>query len=138
LSAFLIDTNVVSELVRPAPDPRVLAFLERERDLWLSVLSLHELSYGAARLSDPARRRRLAAWLDSIQLRFKGRWIGVDEGIASQAGRARAEAAAMGRSVTPMDSLIAATASSRSLTLATRNLRDFEAIAVATFDPWSA
>jgi predicted nucleic acid-binding protein len=138
VSAFLIDTNVISELVKPAPDPRVLAFLARERDLWLSVLSLHELSYGAARLSDSDRRRRLNAWLDSIRLRFKGRWIGVDEDIAAQAGRARAEAAAMGRSVTPMDSMIAATASSRSLTLATRNLRDFEAVAVATFDPWSA
>jgi predicted nucleic acid-binding protein len=138
LSAFLIDTNVVSELVRPAPDARVLAFLARERDLWLSVVSLHELSYGAARLSDSNRRRRITAWLDSIRLQFKGRWIGVDEEIATQAGRARAEAAAIGRSVTPMDSIIAATASSRSLTLATRNLRDFEAVAVATFDPWSA
>jgi predicted nucleic acid-binding protein len=138
LSAFLIDTNVVSELVRPTPDARVLAFLARERDLWLSVVSLHELSYGAARLSDSNRRRRITAWLDSIRLQFKGRWIGVDEEIANQAGRARAEAAAVGRSVTPMDSIIAATASSRSLTLATRNLRDFEAVAVATFDPWSA
>lgn len=138
MSAFLIDTNVVSELVRPTPDARVLAFLARERDLWLSVVSLHELSYGAARLSDSNRRRRITAWLDSIRLQFKGRWIGVDEEIANQAGRARAEAAAVGRSVTPMDSIIAATASSRSLTLATRNLRDFEAVAVATFDPWSA
>ncbi len=138
MSAFLIDTNVVSELVRPAPDPRVLAFLERERDLWLSVLSLHELSYGAARLSDSNRRRRITAWLASIRRQFKGRWIDVDEEIATQAGRARAEAAAAGRTVTPMDSMIAATASSRSLTLATRNLRDFETIAVATFDPWTA
>ena len=137
MSAYLIDTNVISELVRPAPDPRVVGFLTREADLWLSALTLHELAFGAARVADPQRRQRLTSWLDAIQSRFLGRWIEVDEAIAEFAGRSRGLAASRGRNVTPLDSLIAATAQKRSLTLATRNLRDFDALEVATFDPWS-
>ena len=138
MTAFLVDTNVVSEIVRPAPDQRVLKFLSREDDIWLSVVTLHELSYGAARVLDPIRRERLTAWVASIKSRFKGRLIAVDEAIAELAGRARALAAARGYSVAPLDAFIAATAQNGSMTLATRNLRDFVALDVVTFDPWSA
>jgi predicted nucleic acid-binding protein len=137
VSAYLVDTNIISELVRPAPEPRVIAFLTREADLWLSALTLHELAFGAARVAEPDRRRRLTSWLDAIRSRFQGRWLEVDEEIAEYAGRARGAAASRGRNVTPLDSLIAATAQKHSLTLATRNLRDFEALAIATFNPWS-
>jgi predicted nucleic acid-binding protein len=137
VSAYLIDTNVISELLKPAPDPRVVGFLTREADLWLSALTLHERAFGAARVAEPGRRQRLTSWLDAIQSRFRGRWIEIDEAIAEFAGRARGIAASRGKNVTPLDSLIAATAHKRCLTLATRNLRDFEPLEVTTFDPWS-
>ncbi len=138
MTAFLIDTNVVSELVRPAPDPSVLKFLARESDLWLSVVTLHELSFGAARIADVGRRRRLTEWIESLKARFKGRLIVIDQVIAELAGRARAHAMAQGRTVDPLDALIAASAQSRSMTLATRNMRDFMALDVVAFNPWNS
>jgi toxin FitB len=136
LTAFLLDTNVISEIVRPAPEPRVLKFLARESDLWLSVVSLHELSWGAARIGQNGRRRRLSAWIDSIKARFRGRLISIAETIAEIAGRAGGQAALEGRAVAPLDALIAATAVSRSMVLATRNGRDFERLDVSPYDPW--
>ena len=136
MTAFLVDTNVVSELVRPSPDPRVMKFLVAEADLWLSVVTLHELAYGAERVKDSARRHRLTAWIEALKQRFRERLIAIDAAIAEQAGRARANAAAQGRAVDPLDALIAATAQMRSLTLATRNVRDFEAFEIVVVDPW--
>ncbi len=138
VASFLLDTNVVSELVKPVPDTRVLKFLAREGDLWLSVITLHELTYGIARLGERVRVERLAAWLGSLKARFASRILPVDQIIAEAAGSGRGRAASQGRTVTPLDALIAATAQIRSLTLATRNVRDFEALDVPTIDPWSA
>ena len=138
MTVFLIDTNVVSELVRPAPDPSVLRFLARESDLWLSVVTLHELNFGAARIADVGRRRRLTEWIEFVKARFRGRLIVIDQVIAELAGRARAHAMAQGRSVDPLDALIAASALSRSMTLATRNMRDFVALEVVAFNPWNS
>jgi toxin FitB len=138
VTAFLLDTNVVSELIRPAPNPGVLRFLSIEGDLWLSVLTLHELAYGAARIPAGARRSQIGGWIEATKSHFAARLIAIDGPIAEWAGRARAEAAASGRVVTPLDSLIGATARLRALTLATRNTRDFEPLGVAAVNPWSA
>jgi toxin FitB len=138
VTAFLLDTNVVSEIVRPAPDPSVLKFLARENDLWLSVITLHELNFGAARIADVGRRHRLTEWIESLKARFRGRLIVIDQVIAELAGRARAHAMAQGRTVDPLDALIAASARSRSMTLATRNMRDFVALDVVAFNPWNS
>lgn len=138
MTKFLIDTNVISELVRPAPDSHVLKFFARESDLWLSVITLHELSFGAARIADSSRRDCLTAWIESVRARFRGRLVAVDEAIAESAGRARGRAASQGRTLAPLDALIAATAQGRSLTLATRNLRDFAALNVVAIDPWAS
>jgi predicted nucleic acid-binding protein len=137
LTSFLIDTNILSEVIRPAPDRRVVNFLARESDLWLSVITLHELTYGAARVTDVARRERLATWIESVKGRFRGRLIPVDEAIAGLAGQTRGHAATRGRTVDPLDALIAATAQTRSKTLATRNVRDFVALEVVTLNPWT-
>jgi predicted nucleic acid-binding protein len=138
VASFLLDTNVVSELVKPAPDAGVLKFLAREGDLWLSVITLHELAFGIARLGESGRVQRLTTWLGSLRTRFGSRILPVDQMIAEAAGSGRGRAASQGRVVAPLDALIAATAQMRSLTLATRNIRDFEALDVPVIDPWSA
>ena len=137
VTAFLLDTNVISELVRATPDSRVVRFLSKETDLWLSVLTLHELTYGTARLTDDDRRRRLLAWIDSIRARFAAKLLVVDSSIAEAAGHARGRAASKGLVVSAIDSLIAASALARGLTLVTRNIRDFASLDVWVFDPWS-
>jgi predicted nucleic acid-binding protein len=137
MASFLLDTNVLSEIIRPQPSDSVLSFLSTSEDLWLSVVALHEISYGATRLSDHDRQIRLEAWLQSLKVQYKGRIIDVDETIAETAGRLRGYGAARGRVLAPLDSLIAATAMTRSHVLATRNIRDFDYLNMDLCDPWT-
>jgi predicted nucleic acid-binding protein len=135
-SGFLLDTNVVSELVKAKPEPRVIAFLSEVSDAWLSAVTLHELTYGAERSPDPTRRTKLLAWIGQIAAQFSGRVVSIDGEVAELSGRLRAMADAEGRPADPLDALIAANALLRGLTLATRNTRDFEVFGVPLFNPW--
>jgi toxin FitB len=132
----LLDTNVLSELVRPQPDPRVAAFVAGVTSPLISVLTLHELTYGAALIHDHARRERLMAWIDTVRRRFEGRILDVDADTAEIAGRIRASAGLTGRPADPIDALIAASALVRDAAVATRNVRDFEPLDVDLIDPW--
>jgi hypothetical protein len=136
---FLIDTNVVSEWVRPRPDPGVAAWLaEADEDrVFLSVVTLAELRHGIARMADGRRRRRLDEWLShELPLRFEGRVLPVDTGIADAWGRLVAEREAAGRPIGAMDAFIAATAGVHDLTLVTRNAADFAPSVRAIVNPW--
>jgi predicted nucleic acid-binding protein len=135
--AVLFDTNVISELIRPRPEARVLAFIDEQPDPYLSVLTLHELTWGAERVRDAVRRKKLVAWIAAIRNRFGGRLVDVDAAVAEHAGRLRASAATEGRVIDPMDSLIAASALSRGARVVTRNVRDFEPLGVGAIDPWA-
>lgn len=132
----LLDTNVVSELVRPRPEPRVAKFVSELADPVLSVITLHELHFGAERAGDPLRRAKLRAWIESLSARFSGRLIEVTAGIAAESGRMRAGAALLGIVVEPLDALIAASAQSCAADIATRNTADFAPLGVSTIDPW--
>jgi toxin FitB len=134
----LLETNVLSELVRALPDPRVAAFVAGVTSPLVSVLTLHELTYGAAHSADPARRERLMAWIDTVRRRFEGRIIDVDADTAEIAGRLRAAAGLAGRQADPIDALIAASALLRGAASATRNVRDFEPLGVDLIDPWAS
>lgn len=138
MNAVLLDTNVVSELVRRAPDARVIAFVRRLDTPLLSALTLHELTYRAARVDDEARREQLSTWIDTVRARFTGRIVDVDADVAEVAGRLRAVGDRSGRSTDPLDALIAASALVRGATVATRNVRDFEPLGVTVIDPWAA
>lgn len=138
MSRVLFDTNVISELVRSRPEPRVAAYVRAQIDPWLSALTIHEIAYGAERAPDPPRRAKLLAWTAAIQSRFAGRIVEIDAAVAERAGRLRAAAEAQGASADPIDALIAACALSRGATLATRNVRDFVAFGVSVVDPSSA
>ena len=132
----LLDTNVLSELVRSRPDPGVAAYVSDVASPLISVLTLHELTYGAARSRDPARRERLMAWIDTVRRRFEGRLVDVDADVAEIAGRLRAAASLDGRQADPIDALIAASALVRDAVIATRNVRNFEPLGVDVVDPW--
>lgn len=102
---YLLHTNVISELARPVPHPGVVAFVAGLASPILSVITIHELSFGAERMSDPVRKAKLIAWIASLGAQFVGRVIEVDVNIAEQAGRLRALAAAQGHVVEAMDAL---------------------------------
>ena len=133
---FLLDTNVLSELVRPKPAAKVVQFVESVQEPWISSLTLHELTYGSERVRDAARRAKLLAWLVAIEARFSGWTVAVDAQVAATAGRMRAAAESRGHVCDPVDSLIAACAVSVGATLATRNLKHFEPFGISVLDPW--
>ncbi|RKX29174.1 MAG: VapC toxin family PIN domain ribonuclease [Verrucomicrobia bacterium] len=133
---MLLDTNVLSELARPRPNRTVTAFLDSEISAHISVVTLHELVFGARRVSDPLKRQRLLDWIGSIENQYQSSLIPVSREIARTAADFRADQQHHGRVLHIEDALIAATAAVYSLTLVTRNTRDFESIDVQLINPW--
>ena len=138
--SFLLDTNAISEWVRPRPDPGVIAwFTEADEDrVFLSVVSLAELRRGVARLPASRRKTRLDEWLKhELPVRFEGRILAIDASVASAWGDVVAERERRGRPISTMDAFIAATARVRGLTLVTRNQPDFADTVAAIVNPWT-
>ena len=136
----LLDTNVVSELMRKVPDPVVAVWAAGHRleDLFFSAVGEAELRYGVAILPAGQRRETLLSDIERMMDEaFGSRVLPFDSGAA----RAYADIAAMrrsaGRPVGPADCQIAAIARSRHMALATRNVRDFEDVDIEVVDPWA-
>lgn len=136
MAIVLIDTNVLSELIRPRPEPSVVAFLADQLDPVVSAITIHELTFGAEQ-APVARRAKLLEWVEGVRTQFSDRIIPVTTDVATEAGRMRAAAARAGFTVEAVDSLIAASARSCNAVLATRNVRDFRPLGVPLVDPWS-
>jgi toxin FitB len=136
VSRFVIDSNVVSEIVRPRPEPRVAAFLSERSDLWLSAIVFHELAYGVARLAHSARVEVLNDYIEQMKRRFHGRIVAIDVHLAEVAGRLRGAESKRGRTVPILDSFIAATAIAKEGTLITRNIRHFQGLGFPVANPW--
>lgn len=132
---YLLDTNVISETRKSRANADVMAFLAGADSaaLFLSVLSLGELRKGveAKRRNDPSVAAQLDAWVDGIETTFADRILPVDTATARLWGELSAA-----RSLPVIDTLIAATAIRRGLTLVTRNTRDVATTRVAILDPW--
>lgn len=134
--SYLVDTNVLSELRRKAPDERVVRWFGSRpaQTLYLSVLTLGELRKGIERLPSSTRKLALLDWLEGeIPAYFAGRILPIDAEVADRWGRLLASA---GRPVPAVDALLAACASRHGLTLVTRNVRDVRELGVAVVDPW--
>ena len=137
--SFLLDTSVLSELVRKIPSDAVLAWLDRqdEETLYLSVLTLGELEKGISKLRASARRDRLRTWLSrDLTARFADRLLPIDAQVAARWGTLTADAERRGVPVPVIDSLIAATALEHGVAVVTRNVTDFERCGVTCIDPW--
>ena len=136
----LLDTNVLSEVRRPAPDPKVLAWLDTidEDRAFISVASLAELRRGIALMDAGRRRAALAVWLaQDLQARFAGRVVPIDGAIAERWGDLMGQARQRGFALSVMDGFFAATALTKELVLATRNTKDFAPLGVSLCDPWT-
>jgi toxin FitB len=136
---FLLDTNAVSEWVKPRPNPGVIDWMEMadEDRIFISVISLAELRYGVERMAAARRRSQLERWLqDELPLRFESRVLPVDNTVAEAWGRTVSRAEAAGRPIGAMDAFLAATAETHQLTLVTRNVSDFPLLK-AVLNPWT-
>jgi hypothetical protein len=135
--SYLIDTRIVSELARPRPNRRVLAWFAGTSDklLHLSVLSLGELRKGIELLPAGQRKEKLCNWLEVELVGWFGpRLLPVTAAVADRWGRL---VAAAGRSIPAVDSLLAATALAHDLRLVTRNSADFQFPGLVVLNPWT-
>lgn len=136
---YLLDTNVVSEWVRPRPDPNVVAWLADldEDRVFLSVITLAELRHGIEILAQGRRRDHLLAWAsDELPIRFEDRVLDIDRRVAEAWGGVMARARRAGVSLGTMDGFLAATAVVHDLAIVTRDVKDFERLDIALFNPW--
>ncbi len=139
---ILLDTNVLSELMRPSPAARVLVWLDRqaEVEVWVSAITRAEIALGLALLPDGKRKTALAEAAEQMfREDFSGRCLPFDEEAADHYADIVARRTRLGRPIGVEDAQIAAIARVNQLSLATRNLEDFTGIdGLAVVDPWRA
>jgi toxin FitB len=138
---IILDTNVVSELMRPAPSHSVISWVDRQpaNESCITAITLAELLYGVGRLADGRRKRELGAQVEAmVHDDLHHRVLAFDEIAAAHYADIVVQRERIGRPVSSADAQIAAIGRSHGATLATRNIVDFEGLAVRLVDPWAA
>lgn len=139
MKGYLIDTNCISEVMKPAPAKEVLKWFSstNESALYLSVLTLGELHKGISLLPQKKLKQVLLSWLQQdLQIRFAGRFLPVDQNTAEKWGMIAAQSKLSGLPIGTTDGLIAATALANDLVLVTRNVKHFKNYVMAIHNPW--
>lgn len=137
---ILLDTNVISELLRPVPDQGVVAWIDAfPRDqFFTTAVSEAEIRYGIARLEDGRRRQALTTAIDGIfNEDFAGRILAFDSGAAVTYAAIVNARYRIGRPISQFDAQISAIARAHGATIATRNVKDFESVGVEVINPWA-
>ena len=140
MTDWLLDTNVLSELRRPKPEKRVVAFVTEQplETLFVSSVTLAEIRFGIERNTDPVRRAALHDWLThKIRPMFAQRVLQVTEDVMFKWRLLVEEGRKTGHTHSQPDLIIAATALQHGLTLVTRDVGDFARVGVEIFNPWS-
>ena len=138
---ILVDTNVVSEPLRPVPEPRVAEWLDAQalETLYLSAISVAELRFGVLSMPVGRRRERLREDLERQVLpMFAGRILAFDLAASQTYAELMAKARTAGQSISVSDGYIAATAAANAMMVATRDTAPFEAAGLNIVDPWTA
>lgn len=137
---FLLDTCVISELIKPKPNKKVVQWLEKqeENNLYLSVLTFGEIEKGIEKSPNEARKHKLKLWVeDDLKQRFNGRVLTIDIMVASEWGRLQGSAELIGKPMPTLDGLIAVSALVNNCIVVTRNTSDMEQSKVELFNPWN-
>lgn len=137
--SYLLDTNILSELVKPQPNAGVVQWiLEHPEQLcFISVVTLSELQFGIERIPASTRKQQIKTWLNhDLKARFAGRIISIDDNIAMQCGTFRAIHQTQGIPLAIADGLIAASAFIHDLAVVTRNTKDFEHLDIQLINPF--
>jgi predicted nucleic acid-binding protein len=135
----LLDTCVISELVSKKPNPSVVDFVDSldPEDIYLSVITIGEIVKGIEKLPKSRRKTDLHNWLnDDLLIRFEGNIVALDTDVLIGWGMLTARLESAGNTMPAVDSLIAATALAKKMTLITRNVSDFEGTNVEIINPW--
>jgi toxin FitB len=137
--SYLLDTCVLSELVKTSPRRQVVEWVDAQDEsaLFLSTLTIGELEKGIAKLPASARKTRITGWVRrDLTARFGSRLLPIDVRVASRWGAITGEAERHGAPLPVVDSLIAATALVHDLQVVSRNVDDFDRCGVDCVDPW--
>ena len=136
---FLLDTCVISEMIKQKPSKRLIKWIKKEDEsnFYISVLTLGELHKGIEKLPESRRREELHNWVENdLKGRFSNKIIDIDIQVAMMWGKIQGLAERVGRPMPAIDALIAATGITHHLTIATRNVSDMKESGVALFNPW--
>lgn len=136
MAMYLLDTNIISEVVKEFPETKVLDFLTDIEDAYLSVVTVHELYYGVRRLPEGKKRKLITTGVDNLLKAYEQKTLDVGVVEMDLAATLRVEAQQQGKVLHLADSLIAATAKQHNLILATRNISDFDSLKLALINPW--
>jgi toxin FitB len=137
--SYLLDTCLISELIKPKPDRKIVNWVKGidDEDQYLSSLTIGEIQKGISKLNDSDWKRDLQQWLECDLLeRFRGRIVSIDSRVAQKWGEIIAQAELRGTLMPIIDSLIAATGIVHDLTVVTRNTGDMEGCGVNLLNPW--
>jgi predicted nucleic acid-binding protein len=136
---IIVDTNVVSELMRPEPDPGVASWVRARdrRELRMTAISLAEVRYGIARLPDGRRKQVLLGAADEIFSAFADQILPVDAAAAEHYAVIASSRERAGKPIPGFDALIAAVCRSQGAMLATRNVSDFDGTGIEIINPWT-
>jgi predicted nucleic acid-binding protein len=138
VKGFLLDTNIISEIMKGRPNGRVISFLAKLEDAWVSTVTLNELDYGLALLPHGSRRAGLEKVLSALIAEYGDVILPVDRAEARQAADLRAAARQAGHILHLGDALIAGTAKAHDLCVATHNVSDFDGLGLDLVNPWAA
>lgn len=136
---YLLDTCVVSEVIKPYPEKRVTDWLKSvpSERLFLSVLTIGEIRKGLAMIPDSKRKAKLSEWLNSMIDGYQDRILPVDQAVAGNWGETQGQCELEGLPLATIDGLIGSTAKIHNLRLVTRNVSDFENCRTIIFNPWT-
>jgi predicted nucleic acid-binding protein len=136
---YILDTNVISELVAIQPDPHIIQWVNSipPEHIFLSMITIGELVKGIEKLPDSRRKEALARWLESdLLVRFQDHLLPLGVLTMLTWGKLVAHREAVGKPMPAIDSLLVATAAERGFTLVTRNVNDFEDVGINVLNPW--
>ena len=135
---YLLDTCVISELVRPAPNRKVIDWLNEQPSevLFLCAITIGEIRKGLTKLPDSGKKERLTLWLNTLLIEYKERIFSIDLTVCENWGVLQGNAEKAGTPMSSIDGLLAATTYSHNLTLATRNESDFTPANIPIINPW--
>jgi len=136
MKKYLLDTNIISELAKPTPHQKVVDFVMGLDKAWLSIITLHELSYGLNLLAKGNRRAQLENSIAVFIDHYATFIIPIEHKESQAAAYLRAKARKIGKPCHLADSLIAGTAKAHDLTVVTRNEKDFKHFGIAVKNPW--
>lgn len=137
---YLLDTCIVSEVSKQAPNPEVIIWLNKQSisDLFVSTLTLGEIEKGISKLPESSKKHVLDAWFRNDFLKqFEQRILPIDANVALKWGFLSGSLEAVGKKLPVIDGLIAATALTHNAILVTRNENDFQTTGVALMNPWA-